>query len=149
VLLLIAVELWGGAVVALFGSNFETSQTLATGVPNWYAAALLVYLLVNALMEETIGRGYMLDRLMPSHPGSLSSSLPAVLVVSALGMLYHVPEYILSYHFSPVSALYNLVFVFLSFAFVGFGYVRSRARNVSGPILVHFLLDAVPYFLLL
>ena len=147
--LFLAILLWEGVIVGLFGSGFETAQTISSRVPQWYAVLILGYLVLNAVLEESLGRGYMLDRLMPSHPAGLRASLVAVLGVSVLGMLYHIPEYFLSYNFSPLSALYNLVIVFLSFTFVGLGYVRSRVRNISGPILVHFLLDAVPYLLIL
>ena len=91
----------------------------------------------------------MLDRLMPSHPAGIRATLPAVLGVSVLGMLYHIPTYYFGYHFSPLSALFNFGVVFLSFTFIGFGYVQSRVRNISGPILVHFLLDAVSYLLVI
>jgi len=42
------------------------------GFPLWY----LYYMIINsffpvAVVEEEIGRGYMLDRLMPQHPSSL------------------------------------------------------------------------------
>jgi membrane protease YdiL (CAAX protease family) len=147
--LFLAIYLWEGMIVGLFGSSFETAQTISSHVPQWYAVLILGYLVLNAVLEESLGRGYMLDRLMPSHPAGLRVSLAAVLGVSVLGTLYHVPEYFLSYNFSPLSALYNLVIVFLSFTFVGLGYVRSKVRNISGPMLVHFLLDAVPYLLIL
>jgi membrane protease YdiL (CAAX protease family) len=148
-LLVLTIILWEGLIVGIFGSAFATAQTLASNIPPWYAAVIMVPTLLNAVMEESVGRGYMLDRLMPSHPGSLRSSLPAVLGVSVLGMLYHIPTYFLGYQFSPLSALFNFGVVFLSFTFVGLGYVRSRVRNISGPILVHFLLDASAYFLIL
>jgi membrane protease YdiL (CAAX protease family) len=148
-LLVLAIILWEGLIVGIFGSAFATAQTLASNIPPWYAAVIMVPTLLNAVMEESVGRGYMLDRLMPSHPGSLRASLPAVLGVSVLGMLYHIPTYFLGYQFSPLSALFNFGVVFLSFTFVGLGYVRSRVRNISGPILVHFLLDASAYFLIL
>jgi membrane protease YdiL (CAAX protease family) len=147
-LLSLAIILWEGVMVGIFGSSFETAQTLANQIPRWYAVVIMFNLVLNAVMEESVGRGYMLDRLMLSHPAGLLASLPAILGVSLLGVLYHVPEYFLSYNFSPLSALYNLVVVFLSFAFLGLAYVRSRVRNISGPILVHFLLDAIPYFMI-
>jgi membrane protease YdiL (CAAX protease family) len=147
--LLLAIFLWEGAIVGIFGSGFATAQTLATPIPEWYALLIMVPNLMNAIMEESVGRGYMLDRLMPSHPARLRVSLPAILGVSFLGMLYHIPTYFLGYHFSPISALFNFGVVFLSFTFVGFGYVRSRVRNISGPILVHFLLDAGSYLLVI
>jgi len=149
VLLALAIILWEGVMAGLFGNDFATAQTLATNIPQWYAVVIMIPLMLNAVMEESIGRGYMLDRLMTSHPGGLRSSLPAILGVSALGMLYHIPTYILGLHFSPLSALFNFVVVFLSFTFVGLGYVRSRVRNISGPIIVHFFLDAVPYLMIL
>ncbi len=148
-MLALAVLLWEGLMAGLFGSSFTTAQTLASSVPRWYAAAIMIPILLNAIMEESVGRGYMLDRLMHSHPAGLRGSLPAVLGVSTLGMLYHIPTYFLGYHFSPLSLLFNFGVVFLSFTFVGLGYVRSRVRNIAGPILAHFLLDAGSYFLVL
>ena len=142
------LALWLPLMTALFGNAFATAETQASTIPRWYAGGLIIYLVFNAIMEEALGRGFMLERLMPSHPGTLRASFPAILGVSALGMLYHVPTYVLASHFSPVSLLFNLVFVFVCFTFVGLAYVRSRVSNISGPILVHFLLDAVPYFLL-
>jgi membrane protease YdiL (CAAX protease family) len=146
-LLVLAIGLWEGAIMGLFGSGFATAQSLATPIPQWYAFVIMIPILLNAIMEESIGRGYMLDRLMLAHPAGMWASLPAVLGVSILGMLYHIPTYFLGYHFSPLSAFFNFGVVFLSFTFVGLGYVRSRVRNISGPILVHFLLDAAPYLL--
>jgi len=148
-LLALAIVLWEGVIVGLFGSGFATAQTLVSNIPQWYAIVAMIPTLLNAIMEESVGRGYMLDRLMPSHPAGLRASLPSVLGVSFLGMLYHIPTYFLGYHFSPLSAIFNFGVVFLSFTFVGLGYVRSRVRNISGPILVHFLLDASSYLLVI
>lgn len=147
--LVLVIILWEGAIIGMFGNNLATAQTQASKIPEWYAIAIMPYLVLNAIMEESVGRGFMLDRLMPSHPAGIMASLPVVLGVSALGMLYHIPEYILSYNFSPASFILNLGVVFFSFTFVGFAYVRSRVRNISGPILVHFLMDAVPILLVL
>jgi membrane protease YdiL (CAAX protease family) len=147
--LVLVIILWEGAIAGIFGNNLATAQTQASQIPQWYAVAIMPYLVLNAIMEESVGRGFMLDRLMPSHPAGIVASLPVVLGVSVLGMLYHIPEYILSYNFSPASLILNLGIVFFSFTFVGFAYVRSRVRNISGPVLMHFLLDAVPLLLVL
>jgi membrane protease YdiL (CAAX protease family) len=148
-LLVLALLLWEGVIAGLFGSGFATAQTLATPIPKWYAIVIMIPNLLNAVMEESVGRGYMLDRLMPSHPAGLRASLLAILGVSILGMLYHIPTYLLGYHFSLPSAIFNFGVVFFGFMFVGLGYVRSHTRNISGPVLVHFLLDAGPYLLVI
>lgn len=149
VLLAVVIEVWTVFTQALLGPNFVTAISGSNKTPQWYAILIIISALFNAVMEETLGRGYMLDRLMPAHPTSLAAALPAVLAVSTLGTLYHIGPYLLSYQFSPISSFYNLVVVFLCFAFIGFAYVRSRVRNISGPILMHFLLDALPFVYLL
>jgi len=119
--------------------------------PLWY----LYYMIINsffpvAVVEEAVGRGYMLDRLMPQHPSSLVKALPAVLLSSLLFTLLHLPSYLKVYAFSllwVVALLAGNVFplsVGLSMA-----YVRSRTRNIAGPVLIHFLLDSMPYMLML
>jgi membrane protease YdiL (CAAX protease family) len=145
VLLIVVIEVWAFAAQAIFGPNFLTALSRTTNIPKWYAILTIISASFNAVMEEMLGRGYLLDRLMLSHPASMAAALPAVLGVSALGMLYHIGPYFFSYQFSPLSAFYNLVIVFLSFIFVGLAYVRSRVQNISGPILFHFLLDALPF----
>jgi len=102
-----------------------------------------------AVVEETVGRGYILDRLLPHHPSNLAEALPAILLGSLLFTLWHLPAYLKVYALSlpwVVALLAGNVFplsVSLSIA-----YVRSRTRNIAGPVLIHFLLDSVPYILM-
>jgi membrane protease YdiL (CAAX protease family) len=53
-----------------------------------------------AVVEEIVGRGYMLDRLMPQDPSSLVKALPAILLSSLFFTIYHVPTYLKGYAFS-------------------------------------------------
>jgi len=119
--------------------------------PVWY----LYYMIINsffpvAVVEEAVGRGYMLDRLMPQHPSSLVKALPAILLSSLLFTLWHLPSYLKAYAFSLpriVALLTGNVFplsVVLSVA-----YIRSRTRNIAGSVFIHFLLDSMPYILML
>ncbi len=129
----------------------RTFVTNSGQFPLWY----LYYMITNsffpvAVVEEAVGRGYMLDRLMPQHPSSLVKALPAILLSSLLFTLWHLPSYLKIYAFSLpwiVALLAGNVFplsVGLSMA-----YVRSRTRNIAGPVLIHFLLDSIPYILML
>jgi len=103
-----------------------------------------------AVVEEVISRGYVLDRLVPQHPSSIIKALPAILLSSLLFTLYHVPSYLRLYSLSPawiIALLAGNVFpwsVTLSIA-----YVRARTRNVVGLVLIHFLLDSIPFILML
>jgi len=119
--------------------------------PLWY----LYYMIVNsffpvAVVEEAVGRGYMLDRLMPQHPSGIVKALPAILLSSFLFTLWHLPSYLKVYALSipwVVALLAGNVFplsVVLSIA-----YVRAGTRNIAGPVLIHFLLDSMPYILML
>jgi len=119
--------------------------------PLWYPYYMIIYSFFPvAVIEEAVGRGYMLDRLMPQHPSGLIKALPAMLLSSLLLTLYHLPAYLKVYSFSlpwVVALLAGNVFpwsVALSIA-----YVRARTRNILGPVLIHFLLDSMPYILML
>jgi len=117
--------------------------------PSWYRYYMIMYAFFPvAVVEEAFSRGYMLDRLMPQHPSSLVKALPAMLLSSLLFTLWHVPGYLVGYQFSipwVIGLLAGNVFpisVVLSAA-----YVRARTRNITGPVLIHFLLDALPIIL--
>ncbi|MFB0522376.1 MAG: lysostaphin resistance A-like protein [Candidatus Bathyarchaeia archaeon] len=119
--------------------------------PLWY----VYYIIVNsffpvAVVEEAVGRGYMLDRLMPQHPSGIAKALPAILLNSILFTLWHLPSYLRVYEFPLpwVAALLAGNVFPLSFV-LGIAYVRSRTRNIAGPVLIHFLLDSIPYILML
>jgi membrane protease YdiL (CAAX protease family) len=110
-------------------------------LPLWYIPFAIVLLAADVVTEETVVRGYILDRLMPAHPSSLRQSLAAVLVTSVMMSSYHVVPYLYTYGFAAALTGVNLVADFLYSILVCFAYIKSRARNVSGPILLHFLLD--------
>jgi len=125
-----------------FGSSSEQ-------FPLWYS----YYVIINAffpvaVVEEAVGRGYILDRLLPQHPSSIVKAFPAILLSSLLFTLWHLPSYLRVYSFSlpwVVALLAGNVFplsVVLSIA-----YVRARTRNIIGPVLIHFLLDSIPIVL--
>ena len=114
--------------------------------PLWYSCYLIVHAFFPvAVVEEAFARGYMLDRLMPEHPSSLRKALPAVLLSSFLFTVWHLPSYLAGSRFSMLLAVVLLggnvfpISVVLSIA-----YVRARSRNIVGPVLIHFLLDALP-----
>jgi membrane protease YdiL (CAAX protease family) len=119
--------------------------------PVWY----LYYMIINAffptaIVEEAVGRGYMLDRLMPQHPSSLVKSFPAILLSSLLFTFWHLPSYLRVYSFSLPWTLALLAGnVFPLSVVLSIAYVRSRTRNIAGPVLIHFLLDSMTVFLLL
>jgi membrane protease YdiL (CAAX protease family) len=103
-----------------------------------------------AVVEEAWARGYMLDRFIPSHPSNIRKALPAILLSSFLFTLWHLPGYLGAYAFSiPRAALLLSVNVFPISIVLSVAYVRARTRNVIGPILIHFLLDAMPVILAL
>jgi len=142
-----------GIVLGFFLGDIPipTSVSNSGQVPPWFPYYMIIYSFFPvAVVEEAWARGYMLDRLMPQHPSNLVKALPAVLLSSLLFTLYHLPSYLRLYSLSAqwvVALLAGNVFpwsVGLSIA-----YVRARARNILGPVLVHFLADAIPYILML
>jgi len=120
-------------------------------VPTWYIWYMVIYSFFPvAVLEEAIARGYMLDRLMPQHPSSLVKALPAVLLSSLLMTLWHVPAYLRIYAFPIPWVIGRLAGnVFPISVVLSIAYVRARTRNIIGPVLIHFLLDAIPIILLL
>ena len=103
-----------------------------------------------AVVEEAFSRGYMLDRLMPQHPSTLKDGLPAILLSSLLFTLWHLPGYLMGYRFSiPWVASLLAVNVFPISVVLSVAYVKARTRNIVGPVLIHFLLDALPMILTL
>jgi membrane protease YdiL (CAAX protease family) len=120
-------------------------------VPTWYSWYMVLYSFFPvAVVEEVWARGYMLDRLMPMHPLGVRRALPAILLSSFLFTIWHLPGYFGAYGFSvPRVALLLSVNVFPISIVLSVAYVRARTRNVIGPILIHFLLDAMPIILTL
>lgn len=124
---------------------------VSESVPLWYPFYMIAYSFFPvAVIEEALVRGYMLDRLMPDHPSTLRNALPALLISSALFTLYHLPSYLGVYLFSPLWTVALLVGNVFPWSMVlGAAYVRARVRNILGPVLIHFLADAIPYILLI
>jgi len=147
--LLIAISLLGMMVLSYFLGPIPSAVSGNGQFPTWYIWYMVIYSFFPvAVLEEAIARGYMLDRLMPQHPSSLVKALPAMLLSSLLMTLWHVPAYLRVYAFPipwTVGRLAGNVFpisIILSIA-----YVRAKTRNIIGPILIHFLLDATPIIL--
>ena len=132
----------GGAGAGHLAGQSSSSTT----VPSWYFPFLVSDLVVDIVAEETLMRGYVLDRLMPAHPSTLRQSLAAVIVASVMMSSYHLVPYLYTYGFSPALTGVNLVADFLYSVLISFAYIKSNARNVSGPFLFHFLLDAGALF---
>lgn len=133
----------------LVGSASQLGSAASKAVPTYYFLFVIISALCTAITEETALRGYILDRLMPAHPSTLRQSLNAVLITSILMMSYHAVPYLNSYGFSLSITILSLASVFVYSIFISFAYVRSRVKNVSGPILFHFILDAGVYIILL
>jgi len=120
-------------------------------IPTWYTWYMVIYSFFPvAVLEETVARGYLLDRLMPQHPSSLVKALPAMLLSSLLMTLWHIPSYLRVYTFPIPWVIGRLAGnVFPISVILSIAYVRARTRNIIGPILIHFLLDAMPFILAL
>jgi membrane protease YdiL (CAAX protease family) len=156
-LLLIPAALVAELVLTLFtnllGPVSVTQATNAGGAarPTWYLFYTIIYAFFPvAIFEEALGRGYLLDRLMLQQPCGIIKALPAIALSSVLFTLFHLPAYILVYTFSRPWAIVLLVAnVFPNAVFLSISYVRSRTRNVGGPVIAHFLMDSLPYILTL
>lgn len=141
-----------GAMTIISSLSSPATSTASSGqTPTWYIwFAIIQSFFPVALVEEMFGRGYMLDRLMPQHPSTIVKALPAILLSSLLFTLWHVPSYVAGYSFSlPIIAVLLGINVLPNSVILGLSYVRSRTRNIVGPVIVHFLLDASPFILAL
>jgi membrane protease YdiL (CAAX protease family) len=137
-------------ILVSLASPASSSSSNASQIPTWY----LWYMIVEsffpvAVVEEAVGRGYILDRLMPQHPSSIVKAFPAILLSSLLFTLYHVPSYLAGYGFSIPMVILLTTDVFPLSVVLSVAYVRAGTRNVVGPVIVHFLLDALPAILML
>jgi len=114
--------------------------------PLWYRYYMIAYALFPvAVVEEMFARGYVLDRLMPEHPSTLGKASPAMLLSSFLFTIWHLPTYLAGYGFSLLQVAVLLAGnVFPISVVLSIAYVRSKSRNIAGPVLVHFFLDAIP-----
>lgn len=123
----------------------------STQFPTWYLWYMVIHSFFPvAVVEEAWARGYMLDRLMSQHPSGIVKALPPILLSSFLFAVWHLPSYLSAQAF-PVSVAIGLLAgnVFPISIVLGIAYVRARTRNIAGPILIHFLLDAMPIILML
>jgi len=145
-LMTMALSYFLGPAPFLRASVYNSGQT-----PFWYLYYVVIYSFFPvAVVEEAWARGYMLDRLVPQHPSSLVKALPATLLSSFLFTLWHVPGYLWGYSFSiPWLVGLLTVNVFPLSVVLSVACVRARTRNIIGPVLVHFLLDAMPIILTL
>jgi len=145
-MMLIVLSSFLGPVPFLSASVSNTAQ-----YPSWYRYYMIIYSFFPvAVVEEAFARGYMLDRLMPQHPSGIVKALPATLLSSLLFTLWHLPGYLMGYRFSiPWVASLLAANVFPISVVLSIAYVRARTRNIIGPILIHFLLDAMPIILTL
>jgi membrane protease YdiL (CAAX protease family) len=138
---------------SLLGPVSLTQATSSGGVaqPTWYLFYTIIYAFFPvAIFEEALGRGYLLDRLMPQQPCGIIKALPAIVLSSVFFTLFHLPAYILVYSFSRLWVIVLLIAnVFPNAVFLSISYVRSRTRNIGGSVIVHFLMDSLPYILML
>jgi len=141
-----------GLASMLLSSLLASTPASGSGpsqIPPWYFGYMITQAFFPvAVVEETVGRGYMLDRLIPEHPSNIAKAAPAILVSALLFTVYHIPTYLAGYHFSiPQTAIALILSVFPNTIVISIAYVRSKTRNIIGPILIHFLLDALPIIL--
>lgn len=114
--------------------------------PLWYRYYLIAQAFFPvAVVEEMFARGYLLDRFMPEHPSTVKRAMPAIFLSSILFAVWHLPSYLTGQGFSGLQVVVLLsANVFPLSLILGVAYVRARGRNIVGPVLVHFLLDAIP-----
>ena len=128
--------------LGIFGPSVFT-YPYQSSLPPWYGFFTIIYSVFSSLTEETVGVGYIVDRLMPSHPAPLRKASGAVLVRSLVAVLYHLTTYLVLFRFSLATAMVNFVSAFVSFAIIGYAYVRSNTRNIAGPWALHYLQDVL------
>jgi hypothetical protein len=136
-LLMLLVE----SAVAGIGAEHVAGSTSSTAIPSWYIPFAIVSLAADVVTEETVVRGYIFDRLMPAHPSSLRQSLTAVLITSLMMSSYHLVPYLYTYGYGVALTGVNFLADFLYSVLICFAYVKSKTRNISGPLLFHFFLD--------
>ncbi|MDH5376487.1 MAG: CPBP family intramembrane metalloprotease [Candidatus Bathyarchaeota archaeon] len=136
-------------VLSYFLGPIQSAVSNNGQIPLWYLWYLVIYSFFPvAVIEEALARGYMLDRLIPQHPSSLVKALPAILLSSLLFTLWHVPSYLNRFP-APWIAARLAGNVFPISIVLSIAYVKAGTRNITGPILIHFLLDSIPIILLL
>lgn len=134
-------------IVVIFlisGQSLIQQATLIKSFPTWLIICNILYFLVFvAAFEESFFRGYLLDRFMPEHPSSIKKALPAILLSSLFFMIYHIPILVFN------GNLFSLAPILVISVLLSLGYVKSRNRNIAGPVIAHFLVDSSLYFLVL
>jgi membrane protease YdiL (CAAX protease family) len=145
-LLMMMLSYFLGPNPLLQGSGSSNGQA-----PLWYPYYMIMYSFFPvAVVEETIGRGYILDRFMSQHPSGLVKALPAILLSSLMFTLYHLPSYLMLYNFSILWTFALLAgSVFPWSVALSIAYVRAKTRNILGPVLIHFLADSIPFIIML
>lgn len=135
----------------IFGQSFIQQATSINSVmPTWLTIGyILFFLFFVATFEESFFRGYLLYRFMPEHPSRIKKALPAILLSSLCFATYHIPNLVLQNSFSSIAGLFQLAQVLVISILLGLGYVKSGNRNIAGPVIAHFILDSLPYFIAL
>ncbi len=151
--ILIGIGLVSMTLASFLGPTASLSIAVSSNgqLPLWYRYYLIAQAFFPvAVVEEMFARGYLLDRLMPEHPSSVRRALPSIFLSSVLFTIWHLPSYLAGQGFSSLQVVVLLAGnVFPISLVLGVGYVRARRRNTVGPVLVHFLLDAIPVIITL
>lgn len=135
----ITMFLFQAVLLFPLSSAGPTEQNL----PPWYIPVYTIYAFIPvALVEETLFRGYMLERILPPSdtPRTTTTLLKATTFVACLHSLWHAPTYLLSGQLLLAPLLFLNAFIF-SF-FIGITYAKTH--NITGSIIVHGLADAIP-----
>jgi len=136
----------------LVAISFARISVSSSGqVQLWYPYYMIIYSFFPvAVVEEAIGRGYMLDRHLSQHPSSLTKGLPAIFLDSLPRTFYHLPAYLRSYSLSVRLGYCSSGRQFFPVVSCLKHSVRwTKSRDIIGSVLTHFLADAMPYILFL
>lgn len=101
---------------------------------------LLYYMILIALPEEVIFRGYLLTRM----EAGMGSAKKAVLLSGLLFVLIHIPYQLIASGMHSVAYLLNgnLVTLFMTFIWhLVFCWIFKKSRSLYGVILLHGFMD--------
>lgn len=102
---------------------------------NFFQPGVLGVCLVTAISEETVFRGYILNRLEEV----LGEGAWVANIIASFGFaLIHIPVSIFVYHYALPQLFLYLMVIFL--ASLGSGFIFSWSKGIWGSILVHVLL---------